>query len=102
MFKLFKRSPAPAQPPARPARAPQGKPTAKPPHARAALGDPPPLPEVTEGNDATDWDLWESSMMSLDSQLQGLTPTQKIYVKDEPSAFDDLDAFSRVGKNRDI
>ena len=66
---------------------------------RAAL----PVPEVVEGNDHTDWDLWEDSVIALDSRMQSLSPSAKIYARNEaPSQFDDLDVFSRVGKNRDV
>jgi hypothetical protein len=63
-----------------------------------------PVPEVVEGNDHTDWDLWEDSVAVLDSQMQSLSPSaRKIHPrKDAPSQFDDLDVFSRVGKNRDL
>jgi hypothetical protein len=70
------------------------------PISRAAL----PVPEVVEGNDHTDWDLWEDSVTALNSQMQSLSPSEKkIYArKDASSQFDDLDVFSRVGKNRDL
>jgi hypothetical protein len=70
------------------------------PALRGAL----PVPEVVEGNDHTDWDLWEDSVIALDSQMQSLSPSErKIHSKkDASSQFDDLDVFSRVGKNRDL
>ncbi len=62
-----------------------------------------PVPEVVEGNDHTDWDLWEDSVIALDSQMQSLGPSAKSYARKEaPSQLDDLDVFSRVGKNRDL
>lgn len=101
MFNFFKRlvvrEPT-AQP--RPVRAKSGQSRAVEPVMSAAL----PVPEVVEGNDHTDWDLWEHSVTALDSQMQSLSPSErKIYArKDAPSQFDDLDVFSRVGKNRDL
>ena len=61
-----------------------------------------PLPEVVgEGNTQADWSAWEDSMLSLDSQLQELTPTQRIYVREaRPSQFDDDDPFSSVRRRR--
>ena len=58
---------------------------------------------VSEGNDASDWALWEDSMTALNSQMQDLMPSAHIYVREtRPSQLDDLDAWSTVGKNRDL
>lgn len=99
MFNLFKRSaPAPAKPAAKaaPRRASSpGMDAALPPLPEEAS-----LPEVVEGNEHTDWALWEDSMTVLDSQMQGLTPSARIYERDKqtPSEYQDLDPFSQVGK----
>lgn len=58
-----------------------------------------PLPEVVgEGNTQADWNAWEDSMTALDSQLQDLVPSQRVYVRDtRPSQLDELDdPFSSV------
>ena len=103
MFDFFKRF---AAPPKKTATASGPSSRRKPASRRSASalpGDPLPAPEVVEGNDHTDWDLWEDSVNALDSRMQGLTPSTKIYnSKAEPSQFDDLDVFSRVTKNRDL
>jgi hypothetical protein len=53
--------------------------------------------EVTEGNDHSDWELWEDSVVSLDSRMQGLMPSTKIYDEPErPSEYQDIDAYSTV------
>ena len=95
--RLFGREPTP---PTRPAKSRPRK------NGRSSQScvQPLPVPEVVEGNDHTDWDLWEDSVIALDSQMQSLSPSErKIYArKDAPSQFDDLDVFSRVGKNRDL
>ena len=53
--------------------------------------------EVTEGNDHSDWELWEDSVVSLDSRMQGLMPSARIYGEPErPSEYQDLDAYSNV------
>lgn len=53
--------------------------------------------EVTEGNDHSDWELWEDSVVSLDSRMQGLMPGAKIYDEPErPSEYQDLDAYNNV------
>jgi hypothetical protein len=99
MFNLFKRSaPAPAKPAAKPAARQPSSPrtdAALPPLPEEAS-----LPEVVEGNEHTDWALWEDSMTVLDSQMQGLTPSARIYERDKqtPSEYQDLDPFSQVNK----
>lgn len=58
---------------------------------------------VTEGNEASDWALWEDSMTALDSQMQGLQPSDRVQVRESrPSQPDEVDAWSTVGKNRDV
>lgn len=92
MFKFLKRlavpeprTPAPARKAAAKPRAPEAKP------------EPDVLPEVLEGNEQTDWALWEDSVAALDSQMQSLSPSARIYDKPEtPSDYQDIDAFSRV------
>lgn len=79
---------------------------APPPRRRKASGkaadldstQPAPLQaEVTEGNDHSDWELWEDSVVSLDSRMQGLMPSTKIYDEPQrPSEYQDLDAYSTV------
>jgi hypothetical protein len=58
-----------------------------------------PVPEVVEGNDNTDWDLWQCS---VDSQMQPLTASVRVKANSTPSQFDDLDPFARVSKNSDL
>ena len=55
------------------------------------------LPEVIEGNDETDWNLWKDS---VDSQVQALN-SRAAPLKSGPArtAYDERDPFSRVGKN---
>lgn len=63
------------------------------------------LPEVvTEGNTQADWSAWEDSVMSLDSQMQDLLPSHRVLVRGDtmPVPLEEPDAFSKVGKNRDI
>src|SRR5206468_8255527 len=97
MFKWFRRSEEPAAPERRSAvPTPAPAPAARPQPA-AARPEPPtpaaPLPEVlAEGNTQADWSAWEDSMTALDSQLQGLLPTNRVYVREtRPSQLDDLD-----------
>lgn len=106
MFNWLKRrTPAPA----RPAKAPAGAATViVGPRKPARTATPPPfapsapLPEVVaEGNTQADWSQWEDSMTALDSQMQSLVPSTRIYVRDtRPSQLDDPDAFSSVRGKR--
>ena len=92
-FGLFKRAPAPvakpkASQPRRPARMP-------------AVVDLPPEPsslEVTEGSDHTDWALWEDSVAVLDSRMESLHPSVKLYRHEDetPTEIQDIEAFARV------
>ena len=75
--RLLGREPAPRPRPAK-TRSRNNRNRPVEPYLRAAL----PVPEVVEGNDHTDWELWEDSVVALDSQMH--------------------DIFSRVGKNRDL
>ncbi len=79
MLKFFKSAPKPAPAkPARPAPSAQARP-ATPAAARTGMPPaPPPLPEVSEGNEDSDWAMWEDSVAFQDSQM--------------PSAFNELDA----------
>jgi hypothetical protein len=84
--------------------------TAKPKPGPARAGnhqrflDTAPLPEVVaEGNTQADWSAWEDSMTALDSQMQGLVPSTRIYVREtRPSQLDELDAYSGVKRKRDV
>jgi hypothetical protein len=103
MFNVFKWLAPPKKPAPASKTSSSRKPTSRRSESGTLPGYPLPAPEVVEGNDHTDWDLWEDSVNALDSRMQGLTPSTKIYnSKAQPSQFDDLDVFSRVTKNRDL
>ncbi len=79
MLKFFRR--APAQRPAQPA----ARRNAARPGPAALAADPPPLPEVTEGNLESDWALWEDSVAFQDSQMpSAFNELQAVRVRDEP------------------
>jgi hypothetical protein len=102
MFNFFKRSaPVPDKAGAKATARPAGRHSANPgKDAAPPLPDEAPLPEVVEGNESTDWALWEDSVMVLDSQMQDLTPSARIYERDKqtPSEYQDLDPFARINK----
>jgi hypothetical protein len=97
MFGFLKRWAAPPPAPTRPRTRPVQKQKTKGP--RDPLLAPVPVPQVVgEGNEETDWALWEDSMTALDSQKQGLVPRASDYDKLNSSQFDDVDAFASVRK----
>ena len=71
MFSFFKRSSATAATPALKAASRSSPP--KPNDRRGQSGSLP-VPEVTEGNDDSDWALWEESVSFQNSQLPGMAP----------------------------
>lgn len=109
MFKWLKRSAPPAKGAQGASSSQSGRAPARSASAKRAGGSaetvaPAPLPEVVaEGNTQADWSVWEDSMTALDSQLQGLVPTDRVYVRDtRPSQLAEIDPFSSVGRKRDI
>jgi len=90
MFKFLKRSVFPDAKPA-----PRRKPAAKSGAPKPGL-EPGPLPEVTEGNEQSDWALWEDSVAALDSQMQSLTPSR--FHESQSSDYQGIDPFSKVTK----
>jgi hypothetical protein len=99
MFDFLKRLLSPAAKPA-------AQPAMRRRKSRSATvtAEPIPVPEVVEGNDHTDWDLWEDSVNTLDSRMQSITPSSRIYdySSTQPSELGEVDVFSRVSKNRDL
>lgn len=91
-FGLFKRAPAPVAKPKAAKRRPARQPTA------ARLPPEPSSLEVTEGSDHTDWALWEDSVAVLDSRMQELHPSVKLYRQEDetPTEIQDIEAFARV------
>ena len=110
MFKALKRwiSPEPAPAPQRRSPAKRKSSASKGPVVSA----PGPLPEVIEGNEESDWALWEDSKTALDSQMQGLSrasgygrlgasqyDTLPSELGSPPdSLYGDIDAFGTVRK----
>ena len=96
MFKFFKRSIAPDPVPSR-----RRKSAAKS-HGAEVVSGPTPLPQVSEGNEQSDWALWEDSMTAMDSQMQslGFLPSHHARLE-EPTDRQELDAYSKVAKKDD-
>ena len=93
MFQFLKRlvSPVPEAP------APRRRKPAHRTRTANEFDDTAPLPEVTEGNQHSDWELWEDSVVTLDSRMQGLMPSARIYEEPERlSEYQELDPYSAV------
>ena len=101
MFDFFKRLVAPA---AKSAPQPtQRRPTSA--NARSVEDPPAPVPKVVEGNDHSDWQLWQDSVDALDSQMQPLalrSARTTVQHRQTPSQSADIDPFFRVSKNSDL
>lgn len=96
MLRFFKRQ-TPAAP-ARPVR-PASRPAPAGSRAAALPPEPPPLPEVHEGNLESDWALWEDSVAFQDSQLpSAFNPLETVKVKDgqAPAPGAEHDPYARV------
>jgi hypothetical protein len=99
MFSFFKRSNAePSSLGARPRR--EVMRSSRNPVLEAR--EPLPLPQVTEGNEDSDWALWEDSVLEQDSQLHSqfhdTVPSElppELHAELGPNA----DPFAKVGKN---
>jgi hypothetical protein len=97
MFQWFKRRMG-ARAGTQPQRSAQQRAQASQAAPASGFGDSRALPEVVnEGNTVADWRMWEDSMTAVDSMLQGISPSARIYVRTaRPSQFDDVDGFGRV------
>lgn len=93
-FKFLKRSPPPAPPKPKAKRRPSPSRFADLPTQPSAL------PEVQEGSNHEDWELWEHSVAAMDSQLQSIDPTVSRFrlELERPSEFQDVEAYAQVKK----
>jgi hypothetical protein len=95
MLNFFKR-PAPSAntKASKPANRAASPPSNKPPR----LPDPIPVPEVVEGNEESDWALWEDSVAFQDSQIPSeFGPVKSVVVRGAEDKPDDHhDPFGTV------
>ena len=83
-MSFFKPPPKPTQP-AVPVRSSTLRPAQAKPVRQAPPPNPPPLPEVTEGNEDSDWAMWEDSVAFQDSQMpSGFNDLSAVKTRDEP------------------
>jgi hypothetical protein len=95
MFKFLKRLAMPEPKPAR-----KRKPSKKSRLPGEIATEPSALPQVTEGNDHSDWALWEDSVAALDSQMNSISPPSSRFAPDpeEVSEFQAFEVFDRVNR----
>lgn len=73
-------------------------------HARAsvptavpALPEPIPVPDVVEGNGGeSDWNLWQDSVLSVESEFQQLNSTNGGYENTQPLTSEELKAYTKT------
>ncbi len=66
------------------------------------IRDPLPLPQVTEGNEDSDWAMWEDSVMEQDSQMQSQfrdTVPSEFPIEQHAETTSSDDPFAKVGKH---
>jgi hypothetical protein len=100
MFNWLKRRSEPKRP-ERAASKPSKQP---PPQRKFEASRPPAVPEVVaEGNTEADWSAWEDSKEAWDSQLQGVQPSDRVYIRDtqSPPLDEEPDPFASVQRKRD-
>lgn len=99
MSNIFKRQ---GDATARPAERAASNKTSSPAKERRLLPRPLPTPEVVEGNEDSDWSLWQESVAFQDSQMQpGWFITEPVPIQgaapSKESEF--IDPFASVHKN---
>lgn len=94
MLRIFRRLWGPASDPSseHSARA-----QSKAPAALPVVAEPIPVPEVVEGNGESDWNLWQDSVMTLES-LQQVAPASNAngYEETQPLTTDELNAYIKA------
>jgi hypothetical protein len=57
------------------------------------------VPEVVEGNGGeSDWNLWQDSMLTLESEFQQLDATPRGHEKTQPLSSEELKAYTAASK----
>ena len=99
MFSFFKRSDK--ESPVTPNR-PRGDSRKSVRQYGPELREPPPLPQVTEGNEDSDWAMWEDSVLEQDSQLHPQfhdTVPSNFSAGQHAEIEQDVDPFSKVDRH---
>ena len=58
-----------------------------------------PVPDVVEGNGGeSDWNLWQNSVLNIESEFQQLAATPRGHEKTQPLSSDELKAYTKARK----
>lgn len=90
MLRIFRRLWGPTRNPPEPS----GRTRASVPSASPVVSEPIPVPEVVEGNGGeSDWNLWQNSVLTLESEFQQLTPPSNGYEETQPLSTEEIKGF---------
>lgn len=79
---------------------PSGHARASAPSPLPVLPEPIPVPEVVEGNGGeSDWNLWQNSVLSVESEFQQLESATGGYENTQPLTSEELKAYTRARSN---
>ena len=93
MLRIFRRLLGPARSPSEPS----GRMRASAPAAPPVVSEPIPVPEVVEGNGGeSDWNLWQNSVLTLESEFQQLEATPRAHEKTQPLSSEELKAYAKA------
>ncbi len=99
MFNFFKRPDKEPDLAATRPRSPVNKPAK---YTGPDMRGPAPLPQVTEGNEDSDWAMWEDSVLEQDSQMHSQfhdTVPSQFPIEQHADSNPDVDPFAKVGKH---
>jgi hypothetical protein len=96
MLRIFRRLLGPAR---NPQSEPSGRVRASVPAALPIVSEPIPVPEVVEGNGGeSDWNLWQDSMLTHESEFQQLDVPARGHEKTQPLSSEELKAYTSASK----
>ena len=93
MLRIFRRLLGPARNPPDPS----GRTRASAPAALPVIAEPIPVPDVVEGNGGeSDWNMWQNSVLTLESEFQQSDPTPRGHEKTQPLSSEELKAYTKA------
>lgn len=94
MLRIFRRLFGPARNPSQSS----GRTSASAGTVLPGLLEPIPVPDVVEGNGGeSDWNLWQNSVLTLESEFQQLAPAPAGHEKTQPLSSEELKAYTQRG-----
>jgi len=93
MLRIFRRLFGPAHNPSQAS----GRMRESAPSALPVVPEPIPVPEVVEGNGGeSDWNLWQNSVLTLESEFQQLESSPRGHDKTQPFSSEELKAYAQA------